>query len=433
MKNMKVGVWVNLLKSVCVGFVGVTASLNAAQITWDTPQDIPQNNTYTDHFRSLGAFRYAYNCNGTNSVFVTPSLTFAPALTAGTFSDANVAITAGGTDGAITETTTTPPFGNFDAALKGLFGTARQRYDGTKGDAYYAVTLKQLNIGRQYQIQAWVNDSRSTSPLGRTSIVKDMEGGVQSAEIAHNTNVSSALGGLGQVITGTFVASATDQVFRFIGEKTGTGSGSYCAFISAFQVRDMTPMYWGTGAGNWNTTGTNWNPAADADIVWNLSAGSTTTAIFTNNATATLTDNVWALDVNVYSNTTVKRADKGTWKLTVMRDLNVNAERMLTVGSGTGTPDAQQTVLVVSNAVAGAGSVDIKNGSRIMLGKGAVGSVKATINGNGGDYFGAIQSAKAANAEWSGEITTLSGARVGAGNSSVLEMISGMPRRFSWA
>jgi len=422
MKNMKVGGWFNLFKIVSVAFVGVTASLNAAPITWDTPQDIPQNNTYTDHFSTLGAYRYAYNCNGTNSVFVSPSLTFAPALTAGTFSDANVTITAGGTDGAIVETTTTPPFGNLDAALKGLFGTARQRYNSTKGGAYYEVTLRQLNIGRQYQIQAWVNDSRSTSPLGRTSIVKDMEGGAQSAEIKHNTNVSSALGGLGQVITGSFVASDTNQVFRFVGEKTGTGSGAYCAFISAFQVRDMTPMYWTTDAGNWNTTGTNWDPAADADILWSLSVGSTTTASFTNNATATLTSDVWALDVNVYSNTTIKRpATSATTTLTTMRNLSIDANRTLTIGDGA---DRRQTAIVVSNAVTGAGSVDVKAFSRIVLGNNAVGTVNATLSGDGGNYKGGVQSANYANAEWSGPITTAGSlavpARVGAGINSVL-------------
>ncbi len=422
MKNAKVGVWYHLIKKVSAAVVGITASLNAAQIAWDTPQDIPQSNTYTEHFQAQGVLRYAYNCNGTNSIFVDPSLTFVPALTAGTFSDANVTITVGGTDGTITETTTTPPFGSLDAALKGLFGTARQRYSGTKGAAYYEVTLRQLTAGHQYQIQAWVNDSRATSPLGRTSIVKDMEGGAQSAEIKHNTNVSSALGGLGQVITGSFVASDTNQVFRFIGEKTGTSSGSYCAFISAFQVRDMTPMYWTTDAGNWNTTGTNWDPVADTDIVWSLLAGPTTVASFTNNATATLTSDVWALDVNVYSNTTIKRpASTATTTLTTMRSLSIDANRTLTIGDGV---DRHQTVIVVSNAVTGAGSVDVKAFSRIVLGKNAVGTVNATLSGDGGNYKGGIQSANNVNAEWSGPLTTAGSvavpARVGAGLNSVL-------------
>jgi autotransporter-associated beta strand protein len=309
-----------------------------------------------------------------------------------------------------------------DAALKGLFGTARQRYSATKGAAYYEVILRQLTAGHQYQIQAWVNDSRSTSPLGRTSIVKDMEGGAQSAEIKHNSNVSSALGGVGQVITGSFVASDTNQIFRFIGEKTGTGSGSYCAFISAFQVRDMTPMYWTATAGNWNTTGLNWDPAADADIVWSLLAGPTTVACFTNNATATLASDVWALDVNVYSNTTIKRpASTATTTLTTMRNLSVDANRTLTIGDGV---DRRQTAIVVSNTVSGAGAVDVKAFSRIVLGKNAVGTVNASISGDGGNYKGGIQSVNYGNAEWSGPITTAGSvavpARVGAGINGVL-------------
>lgn len=423
MKNTKAGTWVSLFISRAVGLVLSTASLNASQITWNAPVNIPVSNTYTDHFSTMGSVAYAYNVNGTNSVFTSPAITFASA-TGASFSDANIDITGVGTDGAITETTATAPFGSLNAALKGLFGTARQRYDGTKGNAYYAVTLKQLTAGRRYLIQAWVNDSRGTSPVGRTSLVKDMEGGTQSQEIAHNTNASPTLGGLGQTITGVFEASATSQVLRFLGEKPGTGSSAYCAFLSAIQVRDITvtSMYWSTTNGNWNTYGTNWNPVVASDIIWNATVGPNINAYFTNNVTVTLTSDVWARDVNVVSNTTIKRVGStGTTTLTAMRNLAIDADRTLTIGDGV---SRRETAIVVSNAVTGAGTVDVKAFSRIVLGNNSVGVLNATISGDGGNFKGGIQAANYCNAEWTGQITTaVAGgvpARVGAGINSIL-------------
>ena len=277
----------------------------------------------------------------------------------------------------------------------------------------YTMTLKNLTPDRIYLVQVWASDGYGA---GDRQVKYTLSDGTDSNWFQLDINNGNVNKGEGQVAT--FKAVAESSTMALTVEAAGALSNFAC--FSAIQVRDITPMYWSAGDGNWNTSGTNWDPAEDAETIWSSTTGLGVNAYFTNTVDVTLASDVWARDVNVLSNTTIRRASSGTTTLTVMRNLQVDADRTLTVG--TGTKD-QATVLAVSNAVAGTGIVSIKNDSRVVLGKNAVGSANASIVGDGQDYRGAIQSIDNGDAEWSGQITCVNAGevpRLGAGYNSVL-------------
>lgn len=300
------------------------------------------------------------------------------------------------------------------AAITGNYRTAlRDVYYVNVTPFSYTNTLKNLTAGRTYLVQIWASDGASASDR---EVKYSLSVGSSTNSFQLDINNGNLNKREGQVAT--FKATAESTTMTLVLEAAGTAANFAC--FSAIQVRDITPMYWATGTGDWNTTGTNWDPAEDAETIWGSTTGIGVTANFTNNAIATLTADVWAREVNILSNTTIRRASSGTTTLTVMRNLQVDADRTLTVG--TGATD-QTTVLIVSNAVTGTGTVSIKNDSRIVLGKNAVGSANASIVGDGQDYRGAIQSIDNGNAEWNGQITCVNAGevpRLGAGYNSVL-------------
>jgi autotransporter-associated beta strand protein len=299
--------------------------------------------------------------------------------------------------------------GNYQLALRDLFFVNTTPFT-------CAVTLKNLVAGRTYLIQIWGSDGYGSGTDRQVNYT--LNDGTDSNSFQIDLNDTNANKGKGQVASFKAVAESTTMVLTM-----NAAVGIFAGF-SAIQVRDISPMYWTVASGNWDATGTNWDPAENTETVWNAATGSVVNAYFTNNATAIITANVWARDINVISNTTIKRAvSAGTTTLTVMRNITIDADRTLTVGSGLGTGNtAQQTAVVVANALMGGGSVDVKAQSRIVLGANAIGSLKATIAGDGGNlnYKGAIQANDNAQAEWSGQITTTSAARLGAGTNGVL-------------
>jgi hypothetical protein len=90
--------------------------------------------------------------------------------------------------------------------------------------------LNNLTIGHQYQVQVWVNDSRSGSTTNRTETLPGVSG--STVTLAYNSTY--AAGGIGQYTIGTFAATATNQVF--------TMDGNASTQINALQVRDVTPL-----------------------------------------------------------------------------------------------------------------------------------------------------------------------------------------------
>lgn len=300
------------------------------------------------------------------------------------------------------------------AAITGNYRTAlRDVYYVNVTPFSYTNTLKNLTAGHTYLVQIWASDGYGT---GDRQVKYSLSVGSSTNSFQLDVNNGNVNKGEGQVAT--FKATAESTTMTLVLEAAGALSNFAC--FSAIQVRDITQMYWTTNTGNWDTTGLNWDPAGDSETVWSSAIGSTVRAYFTNNATATITADVWAGDVNVASNTTIKRAaSTGTTTLTVMRNVAIDAGRTLTLGSGTA---AQQTVMTVYSGISGA--VDVKTGSRIVLGNGAVGQATATIAGDGGagSYCGPIQSIANGIAEWTGQITTVTGARLGAGINGTLKV-----------
>lgn len=87
------------------------------------------------------------------------------------------------------------------------------------------MTISGLEIGQEYQIQAWFNDQRDLAATGTTTL---SSAGGNSVGL-----VSSTPGG--QYALGTFTANATTQVFTIHGANTG-------ATLNMFQVRNITAV-----------------------------------------------------------------------------------------------------------------------------------------------------------------------------------------------
>jgi autotransporter-associated beta strand protein len=406
-----------LQKSLIACVLGFTFSAQATPVEiYSVPVAVAGDGT--NQVETLGLFKYAYcgyNSGGAGNLTVTgkegKSVTFVTstlahlASTSGLGSDIGFSPNASRAqrDGGYEPVTGLT--GNYRLALRDLYFVNLTPYT-------CAVTLKNLTAGRTYLVQVWGSDGYGSGT--DRQVTYKLNDGADENSVQIDLNDTNANKGKGQVMSFKAVAESTTMVLTM-----NAAVGTFAGF-SAIQVRDITPMYWTIASGNWNTTGTNWDPATDSEIIWNASTGAVVNAYFTNNATATLTSDVWARDVNVLSNTTIRRTSSGTTTLTVMRNLQVDADRTLTLGTGTAN---QATVLAVSNAVTGAGTVSIKNDSRVVLGKNAVGSANASIVGDGQDYRGAIQSIDNGNAEWSGQITCVNLGevpRLGAGYNSVL-------------
>jgi len=124
------------------------------------------------------------------------------------------------------------------------------------------ITLTNLTAGREYEVQYWANDSRATDRTltlasGGNTVVLDL-------------NSTDALGGVGQVVTGTFTADAVTQSF--------TAEGSISFLVSAIQVRDITVVTlridWigGAGSADWNDT----NSWSSIDLPGSVASGNVT-------------------------------------------------------------------------------------------------------------------------------------------------------------
>ncbi|MFO1489087.1 MAG: immunoglobulin domain-containing protein [Verrucomicrobiota bacterium] len=141
------------------------------------------------------------------------------------------------------------PFSTLSPAYSNLLCTAYWN-DGTDiGNTWFATaaydwTLNNLTVGRTYELQVWVNDSR-LSNLGQNNpglytTVMDTNG--HSVNLEHN--VDNLLGGVGQHVVGTFSADAASQALKLVGGNTVGAdlSGSTAtSLLNAYQLRDITP------------------------------------------------------------------------------------------------------------------------------------------------------------------------------------------------
>jgi hypothetical protein len=142
------------------------------------------------------------------------------------------------------------PFSTLSAACSNLLCTAYWN-DGTDigntwaATAGYYWTLNNLTVGKTYELQVWVNDSR-LSNLGQENpglytSVMDTNG--NSVNLEHN--VDNILGGVGQYVIGTFTADAASQALKLIGGNTvgaDTSGSTATSLLNAYQLRDITAV-----------------------------------------------------------------------------------------------------------------------------------------------------------------------------------------------
>ena len=154
-----------------------------------------------------------------------------------TFGGGDTQTNLGGAYGGFGEGT---PFGNLSTAYKTLL-TNGYYANGTTA----SITLNNLNIGLDYQVQAWVNDSRGCC-AGRSESIS----GSGTLVYSH-----SGAGGVGSFVTGNFTADATNQVLSITADQsaqinglqlraTGVSPGNTATITSA---RNWTALTIGSG------------------------------------------------------------------------------------------------------------------------------------------------------------------------------------------
>jgi hypothetical protein len=195
------------------------ASLTFNTIVWSAANTV---SGATD-IATNGSLLYAYNNSGS-----------AATVNAVTFTGVN-SVTAWGTGVVLDgwDATSTSAFsGGTSAPWNGLPAGYKTILQGGvyNGGGVATVTLKNLVVGHQYQVQVWVNDSRAGSTTNRTEILS----GAMSTSVTLAYNNTYAAGGVGQFAIGSFVATATNQSF--------TMDGNASTQLNALQVRDVTPI-----------------------------------------------------------------------------------------------------------------------------------------------------------------------------------------------
>ena len=193
----------------------------------------PENISGDSDINTAGQLDYAVGFYNNGTTFTTPStpvvvngVTFASSLT-----DASdfTAVTANGGG-------PYPGFGNSGQPANGAFAGLSANYqtvltNGIYSGADIVLTLKGLTIGNTYEVQLFENDSRDAG-FGRTiNFYSTAAGSIQSGNVDYNT--TDVLGGVGQYVIGTFIATGTTEV---IDQKNGAPQ------LNAFDLRDLTPL-----------------------------------------------------------------------------------------------------------------------------------------------------------------------------------------------
>ena len=124
-----------------------------------------------------------------------------------------------------------PPFASLSADYRSLLVGAQVTQTPPTAPPPMTVTISGLSIGRLYQFQWWVNDSRDTGDFDRTT----MATAGNSVTLEHN--VANIEGGVGQFVLGTFTADAATQAILLQGAGTGPNVGS--TQINVLQLRDL--------------------------------------------------------------------------------------------------------------------------------------------------------------------------------------------------
>ncbi len=305
-----------------------------------------------------GALKYAYTLGTSNNVVVNGVVFKQETAFSGDWDGGNVTV-----DFAVAVANRSSgmfPGGFNSDYAKALEGVV-YRVTGTPPTA--ALTLKKLTVGHVYKVQLWANDCQSFG-ANRSVLIESSSGAVTNS-VTLDVNDTNAQGGVGEHVTGVFTAT-TDRVTFTL---TGTGSNaSKMALVSALQLRDLSvaEQTWAGGAsGTWDTTGSNWNPAADGDTPWSPANGATNAATLSTAATVTVSEAVSAFRVTVNQPVTLA----GPGSLTVSDPLVVGGPAgVLQLGDG-----------VSAGRVYGT----IANGGTLRLANPGDDALTATLSGSG--------------------------------------------------
>lgn len=102
-------------------------------------------------------------------------------------------------------------------------------YDPALGPLPVVVTLNNLDVGRTYQVQIWMNHSRGDRASDQATVTSG-EGNTEILRL----NSDGSPGDLGQFVIGTFTADAPTQTIDL-------ASKTYMTVLNALQLRIMPP------------------------------------------------------------------------------------------------------------------------------------------------------------------------------------------------
>jgi len=194
----------------------------SATITWNTRATIAGNSDVATN----GGLLYAYD--DSNLSATVNGVTFAAGNSASAFGG-NVTVS-----GAYWYNTTAfgsgagAPWTNLSAAYQSVLAGGVY----ASSNVTLNVTLNNLLVGHLYQLQVWVNDTRSGASNRSETVTSPGGTGVSLDYNSINTN-----GGVGQYAIGTFTADAATQIFSLTNAQPALVGNS--AQMNALQVRDL--------------------------------------------------------------------------------------------------------------------------------------------------------------------------------------------------
>ncbi|MCB1210457.1 MAG: hypothetical protein KDK97_14080, partial [Verrucomicrobiales bacterium] len=121
------------------------------------------------------------------------------------------------------------PYTDLDADYRDILKSGL--YDNSVSADGYTLTIDALEIGQEYSIQFWVNESNGSvnglaSPENAT-VITDVNG------VTIDRNTLNQVGGVGQSVIGAFTANATNKTFQI------TSSHGGRVVLNAFQLRKI--------------------------------------------------------------------------------------------------------------------------------------------------------------------------------------------------
>lgn len=223
----------SLMAGAILSLLGTSA--DGAVVTWGTPQAIVGDPDVSTDGTLVAAFNIGdlgVASATVNGVFFQG---FVVQTTSTSASSGNFSLAASGGDfflssnedyGSISPPS--PPFTGLSAPYKTILAGATITGQPTTFD----LNMSGLTPGETYQFQWWANTSGEALPAVSTSHAASAGN-----TVTLNDNPTRLEGGLGQYVTGTFVADGTSQMITFL--PIPAGGPNSAAQLNAFQLRQI--------------------------------------------------------------------------------------------------------------------------------------------------------------------------------------------------